>query len=211
MFKKLTMYGFLFLILILSVYSCRAPFEIFDTEGIDISKLKNNQFLMPRRDGVYNLYDSAKIPNNEEKVNEYYSFSKPLIFINDSSMKWLRSSFLDDSPLRFGWYKTNNSFREFGKFVGSYRVFNDTIIAKIPIAISARGGQVKFYKAYFMGVVMNESTIADWHMVQPYPNVPRMFRKFKYYTTPHTFNFIEGPELLGLDSLYRESLKVKSK
>jgi hypothetical protein len=56
---------------------------------------------------------------------------------------------------------------------GIYQIKNDTIKATIYIDFMSGGAYARnqFYECNYQGVLKNQDTLLNWHMVEPYPNI----------------------------------------
>ena len=55
---------------------------------------------------------------------------------------------------------------------GTFELTNDSIKAIIYCQFSRKAVETKCYlPCYFSGIIKDDETIIDWHMVQPYPKI----------------------------------------
>ena len=196
--------------------SCVPSFsKIYDNQGPDLSSLSGDSVSSLRFDGLYNLYDTShsSYPDPEKRNFEVYAICEPLIFINNKNVIWESNILYNDYvPLSIQHY--NHYLNPlFENTVGNYIFKNDTIIAKTPISLFHPHGMViNLCNAYFQGVIKDRDTILNWHMIPPYPKVSESINanRLNFLKKPHALYFMEGKELLGLDSLYKERIKQKS-
>lgn len=189
----------------IALFKCTSVYKVHEINGIDINAIKGDTNFPLRIDGLYSLYDTTMMECGE-KVKDHYIIYSPLIFINQNNAIWDNNlGYLDNKALSL------NNYEEYPRFennVGVFKIRNDTIIAKLPINLYGGGMRQLKYEAYFQGVIKNKNTIVDWHIIPPYPKAnKRLNDDFQFLKTPHTFHFIEGKELIGLNSLYQQRLK----
>ena len=183
---------------------CGPGKEIRDTIGEDLTKVKTQKGKCSiRREGIYSLEaDSFRVDGSrKDSVLKLYS---PLIFINDSNLHWSNGvGCYDNGLLKLERYRS--LVVNFKHALGYYKQIGDTIRAKLPVRFVKAGKVGVVHIAYYQGVLVNQDTIVDWHMIEPYPTANRALNdNFIWYTTKKKLYFIESKELNQLDSLYRE-------
>jgi hypothetical protein len=191
-----------FIILAFIIINC----DVYKTNGfsgIDFNTIKADTTFSLRTDGLYTVKDNAiSIYDGKPKPKVY----SPLIFLNKKKVLWtVNVVSYDDSDLKLSSYLDYPNFTD---AIGDYVVRNDTIWAKIPITLKGRGAALNAYESYFQGEIKNRDTIINWHMIPPFPKANRKWNdNFDFLIKPNQLYFIEGKELLGLDSLYQQRLK----
>jgi len=201
------MYKYSNLIFCLFVFiSCGSPYKVIDLTGPPIISVNHSTL---KYDGLYAIFDTSTLSCGE-KVSERYTIFSPLVIINSKKANWeYGGSSFNYDELTLKYYQKHPYLCE---STGTYTINNDTLFAKLPIFLYRRGAIRNLFNAYFQGIIKNKDTIIDWHMVQPYPKAdPKFNDSFKFLKTPHLLYFIEGKELLGLDSLYKQRLKQLQK
>jgi hypothetical protein len=175
--------------------------KIYRITGIDLDSIRPDSTSLIRFDGLYSLYETSA----GQKGERYKTYS-PLIFLNSQKVKWgIYGGSYNFDDLKLSTYR---KYPFSANDVGDYVVHDDTIWAKIPVDLYGRGGLMTTYEVYFQGGLKNRDTIVNWHMIPPYPKVRKMEKEnFKFLLKPNMLYFIEGKELLGLDSLYQQRLK----
>ena len=183
------------------ILSCN-PYEVHKISGIDLSTIQADTTFRLRSDGLYNTIDVEA--EAFKKLKPY----RPLIVLNTQKSIFMNEINFNDIALRLEFY---TKFLRFMDDVGDYVIRNDTIWAKIPISLNARGMTPEIYETYFQGEIKNQDTIVNWRMIRPFPKANKNWNEesFEVLTKPHQLHFIESKELLGLDSLYRQRLKEK--
>ena len=195
------MRSFIFSITLTLLLSCN-PYKVRKISGIDLSTIQADTTFRLRSDGLYSTIDVEA--DAFKKLKPY----RPLIVLNTQKSIFMNEVNFDDTALRFQDYAR---FPRFLDDVGDYVIRNDTIWAKIPIALYGRGMTVLVYETYFQGEIKNRDTIVNWRMIRPFPKAIKSLNEesFEVLTKPHQLQFIESKELSGLDSLYRQRLKEK--
>jgi hypothetical protein len=191
----------LIILLIVSILitNCNT-YKVHRISGIDLNSIQADSAALIRSDGLYNF-------SNLEAgyYGDKYKIYSPLIFLNRRKALWKsHAGFYNYNALRLSGYF---NYPHSTDHIGDYVVRNDTIWAKLPILLSGIGGVLITYEAYFQGKLKNRDTILDWHMILPFPNADKkMNDNFEFFIKPNMLYFMEGKELLGLDSLYRKRL-----
>ncbi len=191
----------IFSILLIVLISCQ-PFKVRRIRGgIDLNTIQSDSVSILRSDGLYTHAHGEFI-----NVGERHKIHRPLILLNrKKAIKENVGSCTDYRDLQLITYF---SWPRFTDGVGDYVVKNDTIWVKTPIELNGAGMTPFLYEAYFQGEIKNRDTIVNWHMIPPYPKADRKLNNyFKDLVKPTELYFIEGKELLGLDSLYQQRLK----
>ena len=189
-----------FLGLCLLIHGCYLNMGVVDTLGPDIRKFDRIEGKYhPRTDGAYSL-EQDSVTWFGKKVTTFYKVYSPMIFLNDTNVFWWNGMGSTDSSLvKLSIYTPSNFMKP---LVGYYVINRDTLHIKMPVTLVGSGKQLIFHTAYFQGILINNDTIMDWHMVPPYPKVNMEWnRNLNFYTKPKMLHFIENPELKQLDSL----------
>lgn len=197
---------FVFFACLSTMWQCRPKQYVHPIGKVAFDSLIRESRVLPRYDGLYNLYDTSKMQCGVS-LPEHYLIYYPIVFLNDTLGQWENYlAYVNYDPLTIEYYHQKGWY--FESKVGSYIVFDDTISAKLPITLYGGGKRPMTYEAYFQGFLLNRDTITGWKMIPPYPKAnKRLNDDFSFLKTPHMLYFIESQELLGLDSLYNNHLK----
>lgn len=157
----------------------------------DISKVNryNNELLLKDKYGTLNKLASIKI-----------FFDNGFVFNKGAS----RSEYISKRSYvgnRNTMYSRNNW--------GVFYIEGDKIVAKIYVDFyNNHSARNKYILCHYEGKILNDTTIADWHLVRPYPVYDEKFNYnfIEEETKPSELRFIAGPD--SFKTQYADSSKA---
>ena len=113
-----------------------------------------------------------------------YHLYQPVYFFKNGLMYYDLSSIKEkeDEQILTGWYK---NYLAKSKEWGGFEIRSDTVDASVYINY-INGNNVHLI-TNFKGIILDSTTIIDWQVVEPYPNLKGNIRKYYLqFLTEHT-------------------------
>jgi hypothetical protein len=129
-------------------------------------------------DGLYFLIDT--MPSLNHSIQTKYPshlafFSNGIIRVSESvtvdshQLAWLYTTAFDRGNLP-------------GRSYGAYAITDDTIDCYFYKMLGLHGAKARMFLVHYSGIIVGKDTIADWHMVPPYPTAPAKYNGDFYYS-----------------------------
>jgi hypothetical protein len=134
------------------------------SKSFENTQIRFNGFYNNETEFLENLNSTEKSKLNSQ--NNYFATS-PIIFFKNGLIYFSHASYtgeLRNIPSAITMYGERNW--------GTFELTNDSIKAIIYCQFSRKAVETKCYlPCYFSGIIKDDETIIDWHMVQPYPKI----------------------------------------
>lgn len=116
--------------------------------------------------------DTSLLKKNSTNNINFLKSSVHIFFTNSNNVMLCNLGISDTDSTNFEYLTKRILLKNFyGVSWGKFTVDRNIIKAHFCYQFFATGLQLKYFDAYFEGVIRDEATITDWRMVKPYPNI----------------------------------------